>query len=75
MDGELVLLGLIALGWAVGTPIIAILALVRASKLREQNARLAAEVSFLSRQVEQVVVSVLPPPRPQPEPEPAPPAP
>jgi len=52
VDGSLVLLGIFAIAWAIGTPIAAIVALVRTSGLREQNARLALEVTNLRRQME-----------------------
>ena len=78
MDGGLVLLGLIVLLVVIGTPIIAIVALVRTADLRQQNARLASEVAALRRRVEQdVVVPALPAPAaepallPRPDPEPA----
>lgn len=51
-DGGLVLLGILAIAWAIGTPIAAIAALVRTSGLREQNARLALEITNLRRQIE-----------------------
>jgi uncharacterized membrane protein len=47
---EEILLGLLAVAWALGTPIVAIVALVRTSRLREANERLAAEVALLRRQ-------------------------
>lgn len=47
---EEIFLGLLAVAWALGTPIIAIVALVRTSRLREANQRLAAEVALLRRQ-------------------------
>jgi len=47
---EEILLGLLAVAWALGTPIVAIVALVRTSRLREANQRLAAEVALLRRQ-------------------------
>ncbi len=46
---DYVLLILLGLAWALGTPIVALVALVRTSGLREQNARLAAEVAALRR--------------------------
>ena len=44
-------IGLILLGlaWAVGTPVIAIVALVKVSSLRDETRRLAAEVAALRR--------------------------
>ncbi|TAJ41774.1 MAG: DUF2339 domain-containing protein [Reyranella sp.] len=47
---EEILLGLLAVAWALGTPIVAIVALVRTSRLREANERLVAEVALLRRQ-------------------------
>lgn len=47
---EEILLGLLAVAWALGTPIIAIVALVRTSRLRAANERLLAEVMLLKRQ-------------------------
>lgn len=47
---EEILLGLLAVAWALGTPIIAIVALVRTSRLRQANERLLAEVMLLKRQ-------------------------
>ena len=66
-DGGLVLLGLFAIAWAIGTPIAAIVALVRTSGIREQNARLALEVSNLRRQIE-LAAGALPVPAPEPVP-------
>ena len=57
---EEIFLGLFAIAWAIGTPIIAIVALVRTSRLREMNERLTAEVALLRRQG--VAAEVLPPP-------------
>ncbi len=47
---EEILLGLLAIAWAIGTPVIAIVALVRTARLREANERLTAEVALLRRQ-------------------------
>lgn len=49
---DYVLLILLGLAWALGTPLVAIVALVRTSSLRGENARLAAELAALRRQVE-----------------------
>jgi uncharacterized membrane protein len=57
---EEIFLALLAVVWAIGTPIIAIVALVRTSRLQETNARLTAEVALLRRQG--VPAEVLPPP-------------
>ena len=46
-----VLLILLGLAWALGTPIVAIIALVRTSTLRDENARLAAELAQLRREM------------------------
>jgi uncharacterized membrane protein len=37
--------------WAIGTPIVALLALARTSSLRDENARLAIELANLRRQI------------------------
>ena len=58
---DYVLLILLGLAWALGTPIVAIVALARTSGLRDQNARLAAEIAALRRQVAEY------PPSPAPE--------
>ncbi|MFO1162656.1 MAG: DUF2339 domain-containing protein [Reyranellaceae bacterium] len=55
-----VLLILLAIVWAVGTPIIAIVALVRTSSLRDQNQRLANDVAALRRQVAEAAASLPP---------------
>ena len=57
---EEIFLGLLAVAWALGTPLIAIVALVRTSRLRQANERLVAEVALLRR--ERGPVEVLPPP-------------
>ncbi len=57
---EEILLGLLAVAWALGTPIIAIVALVRTSRLRAANERLLAEVMLLKRQ--SLSGETLPPP-------------
>ena len=46
----LILFGIV---WAIGTPIIAIVALVRTTGVRDQNARLAAELHELRQRLEQ----------------------
>jgi uncharacterized membrane protein len=56
---EYVFLILIGIVWALGTPIIAIVALARTSSLREQNERLIGEVAQLRRQMAE---TSLPPP-------------
>jgi hypothetical protein len=50
---DYVFLILLGLAWAVGTPIVAIIALARTSGLRDQNARLAAEIAALRRQIDE----------------------
>lgn len=42
---------LIGIAWALGTPLIAIIALIRSSGLREQNERLASELAAIRRQL------------------------
>jgi uncharacterized membrane protein len=64
-----VLLILLGIAWAVGTPIIAIVALVRTSSFRSENARLAGEIAALRRQIGQGGVAL--PPALPPEPAPA----
>jgi uncharacterized membrane protein len=71
VDGELVLLGLFALVWAIGTPIVAIVALVRTGSLSRDNERLLREVAALRRQISSVgeaAPALLPSPAPQTEP-------
>lgn len=51
---------LIGIAWALGTPLIAIIALVRTSGLRAQNERLASELVAVRRQL--AGGEVLPPP-------------
>ena len=77
-----ILLILIGIAWAIGTPILAIAALVRTSRLRDQNERLTADVARLRRQMAEAAplpppfevpaAEILPPPAPPFEPEPAP---
>ena len=57
---EEIFLGLLAVVWALGTPIVAVVALVRTSRLREANERLTAEVALLKRQ--SLPGEALPPP-------------
>ncbi len=80
-----VLLILLGIAWAVGTPILAIAALVRTSRLRDQNERLAADLAAIRRQMaegaalpppfETPAAEIAPPPAPPFEPEPTPPEP
>ena len=57
---EEIFLILIGIAWALGTPLIAIIALVRTSSLRAQNERLASELAGIKRQL--VAGEALPPP-------------
>jgi uncharacterized membrane protein len=59
---EEIFLILVGIAWALGTPLIAIMALVRTSGLRAQNARLASDLSALRRQIAATGVPSLPPP-------------
>ncbi len=66
---------LIGIAWALGTPLIAVWALVRTSGLRQQNERIAAELAAVRRQLAEGVLAaapVPPPPAPPFEPEPLP---
>ena len=56
---EEIFLILLGIAWAVGTPIIAIVALVRTGRLRDQNERLTADLARLKRQMAE---APLPPP-------------
>ncbi|GEP55560.1 DUF2339 domain-containing protein [Reyranella soli] len=56
---EEIFLILVGIAWAVGTPIIAIVALVRTGRLRDQNERLTADLARLKRQMAE---TPLPPP-------------
>jgi uncharacterized membrane protein len=62
---SLILLGIV---WAIGTPIVALIALARTSGLRDENARLAAELANLRRQIGEgaAPVPVAEPPAPAP---------
>ena len=57
---EEIFLVLIGIAWALGTPLIAIIALVRTSGLRAQNERLASELAMIRRQL--AAGEALPPP-------------
>ncbi|TAJ87472.1 DUF2339 domain-containing protein [Reyranella sp.] len=57
---EEIFLVLIGIAWALGTPLIAIIALVRTSGLRAQNERLASELATIRRQL--AAGEALPPP-------------
>ncbi|MCW5737737.1 MAG: DUF2339 domain-containing protein, partial [Enhydrobacter sp.] len=48
-----VLMILFGIAWAVGTPIVALVALVRSGNVRAENRRLAAEIAELRRQIGQ----------------------
>jgi uncharacterized membrane protein len=74
----LILLGMV---WAIGTPLVAMVALVRTSRLRSQNERLAGELALLRRQMADAALpppfvapaaEIAPPPAPVFEPEPPP---
>jgi len=77
-----VLLILLGIAWAIGTPILAIIALVRTSRLRGQNEKLAADLAAIRRQMaegaalpppfEAPAAEIAPPPAPPFEPEPTP---
>jgi uncharacterized membrane protein len=77
-----VLLILLGIAWAIGTPILAIAALVRTSRLRAQNERLAVDLAAIRRQMaegaalpppfEAPAAEIAPPPAPPFVPEPAP---
>jgi uncharacterized membrane protein len=54
----LIVLGLV---WAIGTPIIALIALVRTSGLRDENRRLAAEIASLRQLAGQGIAEAAPP--------------
>jgi len=56
---------LFGIAWAIGTPIVALVALVRSGNVRAENLRLAGELAALRRQIEQgVVASRSPAPEP-----------
>lgn len=57
-----ILLILVGIAWALGTPLIAIIALVRTSGIRAQNDRLASELAALRRQLATVGPPTLSPP-------------
>ncbi len=65
---EWVFLILIGIVWAIGTPIVALIALARTSSLRDENARLAAEFANLRRQIGEGAAPVAAPPVPAPVP-------
>jgi uncharacterized membrane protein len=77
-----VFLILLGIAWAIGTPILAIVALVRTSRLSDQNERLAADLAAIRRQMaeaaalpppfEAPAAEIAPPPAPPFEPEPMP---
>ncbi|MFN4016557.1 MAG: DUF2339 domain-containing protein [Reyranella sp.] len=58
---EEIFLILVGIAWALGTPLIAIVALVRTSGLRRQNERLASELVALRRQLSTTAPQALPP--------------
>jgi uncharacterized membrane protein len=53
---------LVGIAWALGTPLIAIMALVRTSGLRAQNDRLASDLASLRRELAEASRQSLPPP-------------
>ena len=55
-----ILLILLGIAWALGTPILAVTALVQTSRLRNQNDLLRADLAVLQRQM--AAGAVLPPP-------------
>jgi len=56
---------LFGIAWAIGTPIVALVALVRSGNVRAENLRLAGELAALRRQIEQgAVASRSPAPEP-----------
>ncbi|HSH99021.1 MAG TPA: DUF2339 domain-containing protein [Reyranella sp.] len=67
-----VLLILLGIAWAIGTPVVAIVALVKTSGIRGENLRLAGEIAALRRRIEEGPVFVPPPVLPEPTPEPPP---
>ncbi len=71
---EEVLFILIGLAWALGTPLIAILALVRTTRVRDDNARLRADLAQLRRQIAEAPVPVQTAAPPSPPPAELPPA-
>ncbi|MBM3647629.1 MAG: DUF2339 domain-containing protein [Alphaproteobacteria bacterium] len=56
---EEIFLILVGIAWAIGTPIVAIVALVRTARLRRETERLAADVALIRRQMAE---AALPPP-------------
>ena len=54
---EDVFLILLGVAWVIGTPLIALVALVRTSRLRVQNEQLAADLALLRRQMAQASLS------------------
>jgi len=66
---SLILLGIV---WAIGTPIVALIALARTSSLRDENARLAVELANLRRQIGEGAPPAAAPPMPVPVAVPAP---
>ena len=57
----LIVLGIV---WAIGTPIVALIALVRTTSLRDENRRLAAEIASLRRQIGEGAAPAAEPPAP-----------
>ncbi len=61
---EYVLPILLGIAWALGTPIVALVALVRSGNVRAENLRLAGEIAALRRQIEQAGGPAPPAPSP-----------
>ncbi|WP_425066258.1 DUF2339 domain-containing protein [Reyranella sp.] len=59
---EEIFLILVGIAWALGTPLIAIIALVRTSGLRAQNDRLASDLASLRRELAAAGRQSVPPP-------------
>jgi uncharacterized membrane protein len=57
---EWVFLIILGIAWAIGTPIVALIALARTSTLRDENRRLAAEIASLRQPIAEP--AALPPP-------------
>ena len=71
---EWVSLIILGIAWAIGTPIVALIALARTSRLREENARLAADFARLRREISEGAAAPAAEPSPAvvPAPPPAP---
>jgi uncharacterized membrane protein len=71
---EWVILVILGIAWAIGTPIVALIALARTSSLREENARLTADLARLRREISEGGAAPVaePPPAVVPAPPPVP---